>query len=282
MLWPELVECNTSQLLSVSHWITIIHHAGNKTRHILCCYQNVTVSSNPMEEHLQKALYIVRYLSSSKELCIVYSGTGDSNGLCAYSDTDWAGDVKTSRSTTSYAIFLGNGIVSWLSRWQQRVTLSSTEAEYCGRTKTAKQLCWIRNLYEELGFKLGPLPLCIDNQGATYIPCFQSCLRRTNKTCLDNGTFHMRISGVWRDQTLLCSYQSAIHWYLHEELGQAEIWRWKKGTSTHTLQIIVTFLARRSVENPGISYSDILILIPDSRMVYDLIFTLFILLILSR
>ena len=38
-------------------------------------------SSNPMEEHLQKALYIVRYLSSSKELCIVYSGTGDSNGL---------------------------------------------------------------------------------------------------------------------------------------------------------------------------------------------------------
>ena len=36
------------------------------------------------------------------------------------------------------------------------------------------------------------------------------------------------------------------------------------------------------VENPGISYSDILILISDSRMVYDLIFTLFILLTLSR
>ena len=75
-------------------------------------------SSNPTEEHLQKALYIVRYLSSSKELCIVYSGTGDSNGLCVYSDTDWAGDVETSRSTTGYAIFLGNGIVSWLSRRQ--------------------------------------------------------------------------------------------------------------------------------------------------------------------
>ena len=68
-------------------------------------------SSNPTEEHLQKVLYIVFYLSSSKELCIVYSGTGDSNGLCAYSNTDWAGDVETSRSTTGYAIFLGNGIV---------------------------------------------------------------------------------------------------------------------------------------------------------------------------
>ena len=48
----------------------------------------------------------------------MYSGTGDSNGLCAYSDTDWAGDIETSHSTTGYAIFLGNGIVSWLSRQQ--------------------------------------------------------------------------------------------------------------------------------------------------------------------
>jgi hypothetical protein len=57
-------------------------------------------SSNPTEEHLQKALYIVRYLSSSPDLYIMYSGTGNHNGLCAYSDTDWAGDVETSRSTT--------------------------------------------------------------------------------------------------------------------------------------------------------------------------------------
>jgi hypothetical protein len=126
-------------------------------------------SSNPMEEHLQKALYIVRYLSSSPDLCIMYSGTGNHNGLCAYSDTDWAGDVETSRSTTGYAIFLGNGIVSWLSRRQRRVTLSSTEVEYCGMTETAKQLRWIRNIYEELRFKLGPLPLCVDNQGAIFL-----------------------------------------------------------------------------------------------------------------
>ena len=126
-------------------------------------------SSNPMEEHLQKALYIVRYLSITKDLCIEYSATGNQNGLCAYSDTDWAGDVETSRSTTGYAIFLENGIVSWLSRRQRRVTLSSTEAEYCGMTEIVKQLRWIRNIYEELGFKLGPLPLCIDNQGTMFL-----------------------------------------------------------------------------------------------------------------
>ena len=100
-------------------------------------------SSNPTEEHLQKVLYIVCYLSSSKDLCIQYLATGNQNGLCAYSDTDWAGDIETSCSTTGYAIFLGNGIVSWLSRRQRRVTLSSTEAEYCRMTEIAKQLRWI-------------------------------------------------------------------------------------------------------------------------------------------
>ena len=36
-------------------------------------------------------------------------------------------------------------------------------------TEIAKQLHWIRNVYEELGFKLGPLPLCVDNQGAMFL-----------------------------------------------------------------------------------------------------------------
>ena len=73
-------------------------------------------SANPTEEHLQKALYIVCYLLSTTDLCICYSGLGDKNGFIAYSDMDWGGDVETSWSTTSYAMFLANGIISWLSR----------------------------------------------------------------------------------------------------------------------------------------------------------------------
>jgi len=73
-------------------------------------------SSNPTEKHLQKMLYIVCYLSFCQDFCILYSGHGDQNGLCAYLDTDWAGDVETSCSTTGHAIFLENSIVFWLSR----------------------------------------------------------------------------------------------------------------------------------------------------------------------
>ena len=75
-------------------------------------------SSNPSEEHLQKTMQIVRYLAHTQTLCITYTASGDKTGLIAYSDTDWAGDIETSRSTTGYAIFLANGIVSWLSRRQ--------------------------------------------------------------------------------------------------------------------------------------------------------------------
>ena len=73
------------------------------------------ISSNPSEEHLQKALYIVQYLIGTKNLCIKYDGSSEA-GFVAYSDTDWAGDHETCRSTSGYAIFIGDGIVSWLSR----------------------------------------------------------------------------------------------------------------------------------------------------------------------
>ena len=72
--------------------------------------------ANPTKEHLQKALYIVHYFSSTMDLCICYSDFGDKNGFITYSNIDWGGDIETSQSTTGYAMFLANGIISWLSR----------------------------------------------------------------------------------------------------------------------------------------------------------------------
>ena len=73
-------------------------------------------SVNQTKEHLQKVLYIVHYLSSTTDLCICYSGLGDKNGFIVYSDMDWGGNIETSRSITGYAMFLANGIISWLSQ----------------------------------------------------------------------------------------------------------------------------------------------------------------------
>ena len=175
--------------VSISHWIIALHHAQNTTRHCLLHYQNVQFSANLTEKHLQKALYIVHYLSSTMDLCICYSGLGDRNGFIAYSDMDWNDDIETSQSTTGYAMFLANGIISWLSRRQKRVHLSSTKAEYVGMTETAHQIQWIRNLYEEIGFILGPLPLYVDNQGTIFLASNPAQEGHTNMSRCLNTTF---------------------------------------------------------------------------------------------
>ena len=91
------------------------------------------------------------------------------SGLIAYLDTDWAGDMETSCSTTGYAIFLANRIVFWLSRQQKYVKLLSTEAKYCGMTEYTKQIQWIWNLFEEIHIPLGHILMCVDNQGAMFL-----------------------------------------------------------------------------------------------------------------
>ena len=96
--------------------------------------QDHTLTRTRRTQHFEVAI------SQSLDHCYTSCWEQGQTYVCVYSDTDWAGDVETSRSTTGYAIFLGNGTVSWLSRRQRRVTLSSTEVEYCGMTETAKQL----------------------------------------------------------------------------------------------------------------------------------------------
>ena len=125
-------------------------------------------SSNPSEEHLQKALYIVQYLTGTKNLCIKYDAASKAS-FVAYSDTDWVGDHEPRGSSSGYAIFLGDGIVSWLLGRQRKIMLSSTKAEYVGMTKVAKQILWIQNLLSELKFKLPTVPLYVNNQGAIFL-----------------------------------------------------------------------------------------------------------------
>jgi len=66
---------------------------------------------------------------------------GDGEGtLLAYSDADFAGCLNTRRSTGDYLIFKGDNLISWQSKLQRIVTLSTTEAEYVQINITTKEL----------------------------------------------------------------------------------------------------------------------------------------------
>jgi len=123
--------------------------------------------ANPTKEHLQKALHIVKYLGSTPNLALCFSGGASS--LDCYSDSDWAGDSETQRSTSSYAIFLGNDLVSWRSRRQPTVALSSTEAEYMSMCDCTQQILWIKSLFQECHLCLQHFMMFGDNKGAIHI-----------------------------------------------------------------------------------------------------------------
>lgn len=69
----------------------------------------------------------------------------------AFSDSDWAGDTGTRKSTTGFVLFYSGGAVSWASRRQDCVTLSTLEAEYVALTETCQEVVWMRRLLRDLG-----------------------------------------------------------------------------------------------------------------------------------
>lgn len=150
----------------------------------------------PSKAHWNAFIHVLRYLSGTKNLFIEYSAsTPDLSGNQSwsipngYSDADWAGDKSTRRSTTGYVFKFLNGALSWKSRLQPTVALSSTEAEYRATTEAGQEATWLQSLFSSFGFEtLKPLTLHCDNLGAIQL---------TSKTIFHARTKHIEIQYHW-------------------------------------------------------------------------------------
>jgi len=78
-------------------------------------------------------------------------------------------DINDCHSITGYFFKLAGSSVSWLSRAQKTVALSSTEAEYMAISDCCWQAMWITNLFEEIDFPISLITSCGDNQGSLFI-----------------------------------------------------------------------------------------------------------------
>jgi len=125
-------------------------------------------AANPSKDHLDKALYICHYLVGTQHYRLSYDGASG-QGLSACTDSDWASDNNTQCSQSGYFVKLAGGLISWTSRAQKTIALSSTEAEYMALSDCSRQVVWMHTLLGELDYHLKPIPICGDNQGSIFI-----------------------------------------------------------------------------------------------------------------
>ena len=123
----------------------------------------------PCKLHMEAVFRVVRYLKNAPGQGLFISSNSDFR-LRAYCDSNWARCPITRMSTTGYCVFLGPSLVSWRSKRQKTVSLSSAKAEYRAMTGACYELTWLRYLLRDLGV-LHPEPalLYYDNKAALHI-----------------------------------------------------------------------------------------------------------------
>lgn len=121
--------------------------------------------SAPTAVHERAVKHLLRYVSGTRTLGIVYGGDQPEQPI-GYSDSDWAGDLDNRRSTGAFVFNMSGGIVSWKAQLQKTVATSTQAAEYMAAGAAAREAIWLRQLCDELGVKVTRMVIKGDNTAA--------------------------------------------------------------------------------------------------------------------
>ncbi|XP_028236682.1 uncharacterized protein LOC114416002 [Glycine soja] len=123
----------------------------------------------PKTPHFLAAKRILRYVKGTLDLGILYpySQKNIEGEVFGYSDSDWCGDKDDRKSIAGYVFKFGTSPISWCSKKQSVVALSTCEAEYIAAAMAACQALWLEALMEELNLRnCSPMRLLMDNKSA--------------------------------------------------------------------------------------------------------------------
>ena len=120
--------------------------------------------SNPGKSHWDAVKWILRYLRGTSKLCICFGGSKPI--LEGFTDADMAGDLDGRKSTSGFLFTFAGGAISWQSKLQKCVALSTTEAEYIAATEASKEMLWMKRFLLELGLSQLAYVVFCDSQSA--------------------------------------------------------------------------------------------------------------------
>jgi hypothetical protein len=108
-------------------------------------------SANPSPDHLHALDCTFRYLHGTSDTTLIFQKGNSGTTLCSYVDANWASDINDRKSTSGFIFFFARSPISWSSKKQTSVTLSSTEAKYIAAAHTTKEALWLRHLLTDFG-----------------------------------------------------------------------------------------------------------------------------------
>ena len=141
---------------------------------------------SPLQVHWDAALQTVRYLKGSPDQGILLRSDSDLT-VTAYCDSDWNACPLTRRSLSAYIVLLGSCPISWKTKKQDTVSMSSAEAEYRSMSYALKELKWIKKLLVSFDLKHdSPMRLFCDSKAAIHIasnPVFHERTKHVESDC---------------------------------------------------------------------------------------------------
>jgi hypothetical protein len=144
---------------------SLLYLCASRPDIMLSIYMCARFQVDPKEVHLRAVKRILRYLVHTPKFGLWYP-KGSTFDLIGYSDADWAGCKIDRKSTSGTCQFLGRSLVSWDSKKQNSVALSTAEAEYIAASHCCEQLLWMRQTLRDYGYKFSKVPLLCDNESA--------------------------------------------------------------------------------------------------------------------
>lgn len=188
-----------------------------------CVHVLAQFMQTPREDHWQAALRVVRYIKGTAGQGILLQAKTifQISGWC---DSDWSTCPLTRRSVTGYFVQVGDSPISWKSKKQETVSLSSAEAEYRAMAFLTKELLWMKRLLTDLGINHDqPMRVLCDSKSAIYIAT--------------NPVFHERTKHIEND----CHF-------VRDEIKKGTIATTHVSTTTQLADIFTKPLGRQSFE----------------------------------
>lgn len=141
---------------------------------------------SPCSRHYQAALHTLQYLCHDPGIGLFMSPASLFQ-ILAYCNSNWATCPESRRSVSGFFLSLGGSPISWKSKKQPVVSLSSAEGEYSSMRRLVTEIAWIVRLLQDLSAPpLLPIPLHCDNQAATHItknPVFHERTKHIELDC---------------------------------------------------------------------------------------------------